>query len=254
MNPLLHKDIVIFDLDGTLTKTKTLIDNEMSALLGKLTKTHHIIIISGASHQQLKNQFLEGLDIPTELFEKIHLFPTCGSQCFQYKHNKWEERYADRLKPEEKTLIFSSFETMFKKTGYQHPQELYGEIIEDRITQITFSAVGQKAPLDKKELWNKENREMRKKMTLELQNILPSYEVLMGGLTSIDVTKKGINKNYGVKKAEELLNIPIERMIFIGDDLLPGGNDEPVIATGIDTVSVSNPEDTKNLLKKWLQV
>lgn len=254
MNPITNKDVVIFDLDGTISAPKTPMDQEMSALLSKLAETHHIIVISGASHAQLKKQFLTGFNESSTSFEKILLFPTCGSQCFQYSDGEWNERYADRLSEEEKGQIFESFEKIFKQVNYSHPEELHGEVIEDRITQITFSAVGQRAPLEMKELWNKEFNAVRETMTQELQKLLPNHEVLMGGLTSIDVTKKGINKFYGVKKAEELLRTPIERMLFIGDDLRPGGNDEPVLRTGIEAISVANHEDTKKLLAKWLNI
>lgn len=256
MNSISNKDVIIFDLDGTLSEAKTLIDAEMASLIGKLLNTHHVAVMSGGSHEQIKKQFVAGLEItpnsPLSL-EKVHLFPTCGSQCYQYEKSEWLERYAERLSEGEKKEIQEGFEKVYKKIGYKHPVKLYGEVVEDRGTQMTFSAVGQKAPIEEKQKWIDKNYDKREEIAQELQKLLSEHEVRTAGLTSIDVTRKGINKYYGVKKVVELLATPIERMVFVGDRLMKGGNDEPVIGTGIDTVSVRGPEDTKDLLVKWLQ-
>ncbi len=251
MKSIAHKDLVVFDLDGTLAESKTMIDSEMAVLLNSLLETHHIAIITGGSHNQITKQFLVGLTAPDELLHKVHLFPTCGARCYQYNETGWQERYANHLTDEEKERIISAFARVFIAVEYQHPAELYGEVIEDRGTQITFSAIGQEAPADKKRLWNEQYNKLRLDMRNSLQELLPKFDVRVGGMTSIDVTKKGINKFYGIKKIEELLNIPIDRMVFVGDDLGPGGNDEPVKQSGIHTVAVQHPEETKNLLRMW---
>ncbi|MDO8603926.1 MAG: HAD-IIB family hydrolase [bacterium] len=256
MNSISEKDVIIFDLDGTLTEAKTLIDAEMARLISKLLDTHQVAVMSGGSHDQIKKQFVAGLEVADKArvaLERIHLFPTCGSQCYQFEKSEWLERYAERLTDREKKEIQEGFEKVYKKIGYKHPDKLYGEVVEDRGTQMTFSAVGQKAPIEEKQKWIDKNYDKREEVAQELQKLLPEHEVRTAGLTSIDVTRKGINKYYGVKKVVELLSVPIERMVFVGDMLMKGGNDEPVIETGIDTVAVTGPEDTKDLLMKWLQ-
>jgi phosphomannomutase len=47
--------------------------------------------------------------------------------------------------------------------------------------------------------------------------------VRLGGTTSVDVTKPGIDKAYGIRKLRDTLGIAIEEMIFIGDALFPAG-------------------------------
>jgi len=49
----------------------------------------------------------------------------------------------------------------------------------------------------------------------------------MGGTTSIDITKPGIDKAYGIAKLRDQLAMPISEMLFAGDAYLPRGNDTP---------------------------
>lgn len=252
MQSISHKDLIVFDLDGTLAESKTTMDTEMSMLLNQLLNTHHVAIISGGSHAQLMKQFLAGLTAEEDLLPKVHLFPTCGAQCYQYEDNEWQERYAHHLTPEEKRDILSAFEDTFHEAHYKHPEKIYGDVIEDRGTQITFSAVGQKAPVEAKALWNKQYNDTRLSMMEKLQERLPDFDVRIGGMTSIDVTRKGINKFHGIQKIKEITGVPIERMLFIGDALYPGGNDEPVKLTGVETIEVRDPEETKVFIDRWV--
>ena len=71
---------------------------------------------------------------------------------------------------------------------------------------------------------------------------------------SIDVTMKGIDKGYGIEQMRDRLGVAVHEMIFTGDALYEGGNDEPVKRTGIDTVAINNPEETKQNLRAWLPV
>ena len=67
----------------------------------------------------------------------------------------------------------------------------------------------------------------------------------MGGATSIDVTKPGIDKAYGIRKLRDILGIPLNEMLFIGDALFPGGNDYPAKEAGVVSLPVRGPGETK---------
>jgi hydroxymethylpyrimidine pyrophosphatase-like HAD family hydrolase len=71
----------------------------------------------------------------------------------------------------------------------------------------------------------------------------------MGGTTSIDVTKPGIDKAYGVRKLRDILGISLKEMIFIGDALFTGGNDYPAEQAGVFSIPVRGPEDTKRVIE-----
>jgi hydroxymethylpyrimidine pyrophosphatase-like HAD family hydrolase len=121
-------------------------------------------------------------------------------------------------------------------------------VIEDRDSQITLSALGQQAPLDEKKKWDPDYKKREKIKTI-LAPLIPEFSILLGGATSIDVTRPGIDKAYGIKKLRETLGIVIEDMIFVGDALFPGGNDYPVKQTGVVCIEVRDPHETKRVIE-----
>ena len=250
INLLKEKNIIIFDLDGTLVESKTKLDKEMSFLLCNLLKKKIIAIIGGGDYSQFKNQFIDNFNCSKKLFRNLYILPTSGGKMYRYNKDKWQIVYKNDLTKEEKEKIFRAFEKVFSEINYVKPDKIYGKLIEDRKSQITFSALGQKAPLEEKESWNKKNNKTRTKLRNVLVKYLPDFEVRMGGLTSIDVTKKNIDKAYGINKIGELLNISIDKMIYIGDALYKNGNDSAVFKTRINTIQVNGVEETKYLIRR----
>ena len=245
------KKLVIFDLDGTLAERKSEMDEEMSKLLSELLDKKSVAVISGGSFNQFMKQFLSSLDCPKRNLRNLFLFPTCSTSFYKYE-NEWINVYSERLSKNEKIKIKDAFEKIFSEMNYKHPDNLYGEVVEDRDTQITFSALGQKAPIELKQVWDP-NSIKRLEMKKSLDKYLPEFEVRVGGSTSIDVTKKGIDKEYGINKIQEHLGFNKEEMLFIGDALFEGGNDYPVKKTGIECIAVNNPEDTKKIIRLILK-
>ena len=245
-----HKDkkLIVFDLDKTLADSKQPIDSQMSELLQKLLEKKQVSIISGGSFTQFKKQVLGYLKDGRYL-ASLHLFPTCGSAFYQYQEGDWMNMYMEVLAPKDKDRIMEAFNLMFKRVGFKKPETIFGEFIEDRGTQVTFSAYGSNAPLEFKSLWDPD-RSKRLGMISILQEYLPEFEIRTGGTSSIDVTRKGIDKAYGVYQMEKYIKIDRASMLFCGDDLESGGNDYPVIGTGVECVSVSSPEDTKDFIRK----
>ncbi len=242
------KELIVFDVDDTLTKTTTPMDEEMSNLFTKLLEKNKVAIISGGKYEQMKKQIVDPLNCSENLLEKLFLFPTCASQYYKYK-NEWIKVYAEELTKEEISKIFLGFDKALEEYGFK--EELYGERIEDRKSQVTFSALGNLAPVEKKSTWDI-NREKRKEIIKILEKYLPEFDLKIGGTSSIDVTRKGIDKAYGIRKIEENLKIEKKSMLFIGDALFPGGNDYPVKQVGVDCIQVNNPEDTKKIIRQIL--
>lgn len=248
-------ELIVADLDGCLAESKMSLDSEMASIIAKLLKKYSFAVISGGKFQQFQDQFLKSLNIESSLLSKLFLFPTCGSAFYRYISNIWTKIYSEDLTSLEKQKIFEAFEHCFAMVGYIRPEKkhirLYGEILEDRETQITFSALGQMAPYEMKKSWDPQYLK-RLDMISVLNNSIPEFEIRAGGSTSIDVTRKNIDKAYGIYKIQEYLNVPIENMVFLGDSLFPGGNDFPVKRTGISTLETSGPEETKILLRGLL--
>ncbi len=248
-----QKELFIFDLDGTLAKSKLPMDAEMVDLFSTLLEKHKVAVIGGGWFPVFETQLLLSLQGREDLFKNLLLFPTSGASFLRYENGQWHTVYAHQLSLEQRNKIKNAFEDAFKAIGYQHPENTYGEIIEDRGTQVTFSALGQQAPLELKDAYKGSAADRRWEIVAVLKQSLPEFEIKVPGKSSIDVTMKGIDKGYGVEEMRKHLGIEIEKMIFAGDALYEGGNDEPVKRTGIDAIAVEDPEDTKKLIREWLE-
>jgi HAD superfamily hydrolase (TIGR01484 family) len=239
------KTLVVFDLDGTLAESKSAIDAEMSALLGALLEVVRVAVISGGDLPQFKEQLIAKLPHGAKL-DKLSLLPTCGTRFLEYS-GEWHQLYAEDLSESQKHKIIGALTAAVTASGFA-PAKTWGEVIEDRESQITFSALGQKAPLDAKKAWDPDFAK-RKKIKALLDPALPDFSVRLGGATSIDVTKPGIDKAYGIRKLRDILNVPISDMIYVGDALFPGGNDAPARDTGAVCIQVRDPEETKRVIE-----
>jgi hydroxymethylpyrimidine pyrophosphatase-like HAD family hydrolase len=102
--------------------------------------------------------------------------------------------------------------------------------------------------LEEKKKWDP-NFAKRKKIKAILDTLIPEFSVHMGGATSVDVTKPGIDKAYGIGKLRDVLGISLKEMIFIGDALFPGGNDYPAEEAGVVSIPVRGPHETKRVVE-----
>ena len=235
------KKLIVFDLDGTLAESKSNLDAEMSALLHDLLGIVKVAVISGGGWPQFEKQLLSNLPHDERLVN-LSLLPTCGTKFFQYA-GSWKMLYSEDLTAQERDKIVSSLRKAFEMAGFQ-VERVWGEVIEDRGSQITFSALGQQAPLEEKNKWDPDYTK-RKKIKAILDTLIPEFSVRMGGATSIDVTKPGIDKAYGIGKLRDILGVSLKEMVFIGDALFPGGNDYPAEEAGVVSIPVRGPQETK---------
>ncbi|MEY4580676.1 MAG: hypothetical protein RL701_5379 [Pseudomonadota bacterium] len=242
------KQLVIFDLDGTLAESKSALDTEMSGLIYALLAVSKVAVISGGAWPQFESQLLAGLPA-TDRFTQLSLLPTCGTKFLTYD-TSWKELYAESLSADSKRDIVIALEHARDVAGCS-AETVWGEVIEDRGSQITFSALGQQAPASAKAEWDPDFSK-RKQMKATLDVLLPEFSVRMGGMTSIDITKLGIDKAYGIRKLSDVLGIAVQEMLFVGDALFPGGNDFPARETGVACVQVRDPEETKRVIETVL--
>jgi len=242
------KTLMVFDLDGTLAESKAAIDAEMAGLLGALLAVVKVAIISGGGLPQFETQVLAHLPQDGRL-HNLSILPTCGTRFYQYTDG-WQKLYSEDLTKEQKQQIVDALNKAVAACGFAAPQT-WGDLIEDRESQITYSALGQQAPLDAKKQWDPDFAK-RKKIKALLDVSLPGFSVSLGGSTSIDVTLPGIDKAYGIRKLRDILGIAIQAMIYVGDALFPGGNDYPARETGAVCIQVANPHETKRVVETMI--
>jgi phosphomannomutase len=237
------KKLIVFDLDGTLAESKTAIDSEMAARLRDLLGILRVAVISGGNWPQFEQQLLANLP-HDDCLKSLSLLPTCGTKFFQYE-GAWKEIYSEDFTDGEKEKIISALKKALESADFK-PGHLWGKLIEDRGSQITFSALGQQAPLEEKKKWDPDFAK-RTKIKAILDTLIPEFSIRMGGATSIDITKPGIDKAYGIRKLRDILGITVNEMIFVGDALFPGGNDHPARETGVVCIQVRDPNETKRV-------
>ncbi|KND48791.1 MAG: phosphomannomutase [Parcubacteria bacterium C7867-003] len=248
-----NKKAIVCDLDGTLAKSKSSLTPEMSEVICKLLPNYNFVVVSGGAYSQFQKQFLSNFNCPKELLKNLYLFPTMGSTCFVYdlETDSWKQLYDEQFTELEKREIIEALNSAILECGID-VSDPFGEIIEDRGSQITFSGRGQNAPIEVKVVWDHDQIK-RRAMVESLMKKIPQYEISIGGTTSVDITRKGVDKAYAIGKIKELLKIGVEDIIFIGDALFKGGNDSPVKRTGVDYVQADGPDETLELLHKYLQ-
>ena len=240
------KKLVVFDLDGTLAPSKSSLDAEMAALINKLLGIVKVAVISGGNWPQFQKQVLSHL-ASDERLKNLSLLPTCGTQFYKYDKG-WEKLYSEDFSSRTEREDHQFAEEGHCAIGTEGRDKVWGEVIEDRGSQITYSALGQQAPLEEKVKWDPDFAK-RKKIKAILDTLIPEFSVRLGGSTSIDVTKPGIDKAYGIRKLRDILGIAIEEMIYIGDALFPGGNDYPAEQAGGVSIRVRDPDETKAVIE-----
>jgi phosphomannomutase len=239
------KKLIVFDLDGTIAESKSSLDAEMSALLRDLLAIVKVAVVSGGNWPQFERQLVSQLPSDANLND-LSLLPTCGTKFYKY-NSVWEKLYSEDFTGMEKEKIVSALQKAIGFAGVG-AETSWGERIEDRGSQITLSALGQQAPLEEKQKWDPDFAK-RKLMKAFLDDLIPEYSVRLGGTTSIDVTKPGVDKAYGIGKLRDLLGVAISEMIFVGDALFPGGNDYPAKEAGVVSIQVRDPSETKRVIE-----
>ena len=239
------KKLVVFDLDGTLAASKSAVDDEMSGLLYDLLQVVRVAVISGGAWAQFEKQVLSKFPSDNRL-QRLSILPACGTQFYEYT-SEWKLRYAEDLTADEKKKITGALNKAVDTLGYRAPK-LWGEAIEDRGSQITFSALGQQAPLEEKKKWDPDFAK-RQQIKAMLAKVIPELSINLGGTTSVDITKPGIDKAYGIRKLKDILDIPLSEMLFAGDAIFPGGNDYPAKEAGVDCIKVRDPDETKRVIE-----
>ncbi|HEY3781344.1 MAG TPA: HAD-IIB family hydrolase [Fimbriimonadaceae bacterium] len=241
------KKLVVFDLDGTLAESKAALDSEMAKLLDGLLTIAKVAVISGGDWSQFQKQLLANLS--SGQLENLSLLPTNGTKFYRFESD-WKLLYAENFSEAESEKIMAAFKEAIEQCDFGITKT-WGEQIQNRGSQITYSALGQEAPLEAKEKWDPDFKK-RQGMKAILDKLLPDFSIRLGGTTSVDVMKKGIDKAYGIKKLHEILGIEIEEMIFVGDAIFPGGNDYPAREAGVVAIEVSGPAETKTVVRTIL--
>lgn len=246
-----NKKLIAFDVDNTLSPSRSLIDSEMADLLKKLLENKQVAIITGGAFADIKKQVLDLIGENEPRNKNLTLLPTNGGGLWVF-NGVWKELSSHKLAPAEKEKIIKAIEEVDKADLELCNNKSYGAEIQDRNSEITYSALGDHAPVELKQAWDPD---FKKRISLqkELMKKLPEFEVKIGGTTSIDITPKGMDKAFAIQKLVDHFKLKKEDVLFFGDAIYKNGNDYPVFLMGVDTVKVTGPEETKQWLIRLLK-
>ena len=254
------KKVLAFDVDQTLNVAKMPIPDEIAELLVKCLDHYEICPISGQKYEQFLIQIvnrLEDAGVTPEQLSHLHLFVAQGTQYYRYNVSKkdWDRVYNYPLTDEQVAKITETIEKAAKELGYWEEDKLADgdEIIENRLSQVTFSALGQKAGTEAKYAWDPDHKK-REAIVKRCKELAPEFEYEIGGTTSINAITPGMNKAFGMTHLMEELKVEKPEILYFGDMTQPGGNDYPVVQMGIDTITVRSHEDTAYALRGILGV
>ena len=249
------KKVLSFDIDQTLNIAKTPIPDEIAKLLIKCLDHFEICPISGQKFEQFLIQIVDRLKdhgVTNKQLTHLHLFVAQGTQYYRFNldKNDWELVYNFPLTDAEVEKICNSLEQAAKELNFWEEDKLKpgDEINENRLSQVTFSALGQKAGTEEKYAWDPDHKK-REAIVKRVQELAPEFEYEIGGTTSINAFKPGTNKVFGMNHLLEELNVQKEDILYFGDMTQPGGNDYPVVQMGIYTITVRSHEDTAFALR-----
>ncbi|MBT1166690.1 HAD-IIB family hydrolase [Bifidobacterium simiarum] len=244
-------DAIGFDLDTTLAISKQPMTDEMAEAFSALTRRMPCAVVSGGKYQLFERQILSRIGDMADR-TNLHLMPTSGTRYYAWDGTAWRCRYAHDLDPADRDAAIASLTRHAKELGlWLADDQVRGERIEDRGSQITFSALGQMATPAAKEAWDPDRRK-KNALAAAVAADLPQLTVRSGGSTSVDVVAKGIDKSYAIRRLSGLLDVPVARIGFVGDRMDPDGNDYPAAAAGTFAVHVTRPQDTLNVIRGLL--
>lgn len=240
---------VCFDLDNTLARSKMPMHDDMAEAFCALTRLTQVAVISGGRYELFVSQILDVIGDRADR-GNLHLMPTSGTRYYRFDDGAWTCRYRHDLPDDQRRAAIASLESHARRLGLWE-EHVWGERIEDRGSQITFSALGQHAPVDAKEAWDPDNAK-KNALRAAVAADLPELLVRSGGSTSVDVSGRGIDKGYAVRELASMLGVDVDRIIFIGDRMDPDGNDYPAAMAGTMPVRVNGPEDTLEVVRRLI--
>ena len=242
--------LIGFDLDNTLASSKRPMIPDMAQRFSALTRHIDVAVITGGRWELVASQVIDMLE-PQANRDHLHLMPTSGTRYYRWSQGQWRCVFSHELNADQRRRAMSSLERHAREQGLWR-ERIWGERIEDRGSQITFSVLGQAAPLQAKQLFDPDGA-LRRGLVEAVAADVPDLQVRAGGYTSVDVSQRGIDKGFAVHELSRLVGIDVPDMAFVGDRMTPEGNDYPAVQAGAMGVVVGNPGDTLLFLDEILK-
>lgn len=244
------KKLFLFDVDGTLTKPRQVISDELRTfLLDKVRPVVTIGLVSGSDFDKIAEQ-MGGPDAAAAF---PHVF--CENGLVHYRAGTLLSA---------RSVLDHLGEALLQRVinfalGYMAKLELpakRGNFVEFRSSMLNLCPVGRscsQAVRDQFVEYDKVHK-IRQKFVDALQKEFHDCGLTfaLGGQISVDVFPTGWDKTYCLR---HIASENLDEIHFFGDKTMPGGNDYEIYSDE-RTIghTVTSPEDTKQQLTKCLNI
>ncbi len=230
------KTIVLFDVDGILTKPRNKVSNDMLTFLNQLHDLVDIGIVGGSDLHKIKEQL--GLDLLNYEFID-YVFSENG--VLAYKNNELfnKDSFASYI-GEGKLKEFINF-CLHYIADLDIPIKR-GNFIEYRQSMLNVSPIGRNCSQEERDEFEKfdDIHNIRKNMIEVIKDKFPDLPVKysIGGQISFDVI--AWDKTYCLQFLKNY-----DKIYFFGDKTMPGGNDYEIYNSPLVIGNhVNSPEET----------
>lgn len=243
-----NKILLLFDMDGTLTKSRSKISPEMSKALWGLWKRanqyYDFGIVSGSDIDKIKEQI--GHDFI--LFD--YVCPENG--CAFYNKGALEGCLSIAYKLGEDLLQKIINKCLFELSQIELPKKR-GNFIELRNSLINISPIGRSCSKEEREEFVKYDKKHKvrelliNKLTQQFSEYSENgFTMSIGGEISIDIAPVGWNKAYCLNYLDKF---NFRQIRFYGDKTHKGGNDYEIFThPKVTGKTIKSPEELIQVL------
>lgn len=234
-----------FDLDNTLTRSKSHIAPEHIPILKELSSRADVTVVSGHGEKDIRAH------LGPELEGTYYILGQNGNYALKPDGEVlWNNSLLQHQKEAIHTFIVKA------RKHLNLPVKDEDDLVEDRDSQIAYSLIGHHEDKEVKEAFDPDHSK-RHSLLRDLEDDVKELahefgiEIRSGGTTVLDMFHLGKNKGFNVQEFIRHMGWQKEECLYIGDALFPGGNDETVIGI-IPTHAVKNYQETYEFLTMML--
>lgn len=230
--------LIAFDLDGTLTQHKTLLEPENRVVLEALSQKYKLLMVGAGACMRIFRQLGE---FP------IDVIGNYGMQLGRYNQSTRTLDITESVVSCDRESVDKRITMLREKYGFT---AYSGDNVQFHASGcVTFPLLGTAAdPMDKLEF--DPDRSRRRAIYEDVCSVFSDYNVFVGGSSSFDMAPRPYDKRYALEKYANENGIEKEDIVFVGDDYGHGGNDESVYLSDIRFIKVDNYRDFPKIMKE----
>ena len=250
------KNIILFDMDGTLTPPRKKIDRKVITSLRDLSMHAEIGIVTGSDFDYLMQQCEPMFGIGGVPCDKIHLLPCNGTKYYKWGngrrfHLTSNSDMIEKIKRESYNSLLSKLFSYQLKISSEHNLPYTGTFFHYRGSMLNWCPIGRLAGDAERESWIQSDKEseIRKSYLEEIESFFQKEDIschaALGGSTSIDIFPKGWDKTYSLKYFQNYATW------FVGDKCTGDGNDRTIfelLGKSNRSFSTTGPSNTSEII------